>query len=160
MGESVLLDTSFFIRLLNREEKLHENTKKYYRYFLDRDYILKISTISIAEYCVIGERSDLPLKQIMVLPFNIDHAEQAGHFAHILFKNKQTLKKKGLHRKIIPNDAKLLAQAHSEKDVIYYVTADSRSEHLIKILNKETNVDFQFIDIHTSWNEQFGELFE
>lgn len=32
---SVLLDTSFFIRLLNPEEKLHKNALRYYRYFLE-----------------------------------------------------------------------------------------------------------------------------
>ena len=159
MNEAVLLDTSFFIRLLNREEKLHENAKGYYRYFLDHDFTLKISTISIAEYCVIGERSDLPLKQLMVLPFNIDDAEQTGHFAQILFQYKNSLKKKGLTRTIIPNDSKLFAQANCDSDVAYYVTADSRSEKLIKILQKSTDIKFQFIDIHTPWNEQFGELF-
>ncbi len=159
MSEAVLLDTSFFIRLLNREEKLHHHAKGYYRYFLDRDYTLIISTISIAEYCVIGERTDLPLKQLKVLPFNIDHAEQAGHFANILFRHKNSLKKKGLPRANIPNDAKLLAQAHMETNVVYYVTADKRSDNLVKILHKVMNIDFQFIDIHTPWNEQFGELF-
>ena len=159
MSEAVLLDTSFFIRLLNKNEKLHENARGYYRYFLDHDYTLKISTISIAEYCVRGKRSDLPLKQLMVSPFNIDDAEQAGHFARILFENKNALKKKKLPRVLIPNDSKLFAQAHYDSDVAYYVTADSRSEIPIKILNDHTAVDFRYIDIHTPWNEQFGELF-
>ncbi len=74
MSEAVLLDTSFFIRLLNREETLHQNAKGYYQYFLDRDYTLIISTISIAEYCVIGERSDLPV--------NYPAAETAGRLTH------------------------------------------------------------------------------
>jgi predicted nucleic acid-binding protein len=159
MSNAVLFDTSFFIRLLNKTEKLHENAKGYYRYFLDNEYTLKISTISIAEYCVIGERSDLPLKQLMVSPFNIDDAEQTGHFAHILFQNKKAFKKKALSRLLIPNDSKLFAQAHCDPDVIYYVTADTRSETSIKILNEDTEVNFRFVDIHTPWNEQFGELF-
>lgn len=41
---SVLLDTSFFIRLLNDEDKLHNNAVGYYRYFLEHKYCLKIST--------------------------------------------------------------------------------------------------------------------
>lgn len=159
MSEAVLLDTSFFIRLLDKTEDLHQNAKGYYRYFLDRDYILKISTISIAEYCVRGKRSDLPFKQVLVSPFNIDDAEQTGDFARILFEHKKTLKKKKLPRILIPNDAKLFAQAHCDADVVYYVTADIRSENLIKILHKHSNVDFEFIDIHTPFNEQFGELF-
>ncbi len=48
---SVLLDTSFFIRLLNDEDALHKNAKDYFKSFLESDIILKVSTISIAEYC-------------------------------------------------------------------------------------------------------------
>lgn len=159
MSDAVLLDTSFFIRLLNKTEKLHENAKGYYKYFLQREFVMKISTISIAEYCVVGERSDLPLKQVMLSPFNIDDAEQTGHFANILFRNKKELKDKGIPRVLIPNDSKLFAQAHRDQNVVYYVTADSRSATPIKLLSAHTKVDFSFIDIHTPWNEQFGELF-
>ena len=48
MKHSVLLDTSFFIRLLNDEDKLHNNAKGYFRYFLENEIVLKVSTISIA----------------------------------------------------------------------------------------------------------------
>ena len=41
----VLLDTSFFIRLLNEEDPLHENAFGYFRYFLEHDFVIKISTI-------------------------------------------------------------------------------------------------------------------
>ena len=159
MSEAVLLDTSFFIRLLNKNERLHQNAKGYYRYFLDNDFILKISTISIAEYCVIGKRSDLPFKQGLVSPFNINEAEQTGLFASILFSNKAQLKEQNLPRVLIPNDSKLFAQAHCDSDVIYYVTADKRSETPIKILSQKLKLDFTFIDIQTPFNEQFGELF-
>ena len=43
---SVLLDTSFFIRLLNKEDPLHENAFGYFRYFLEHDFMIKISTIA------------------------------------------------------------------------------------------------------------------
>ena len=58
----VLLDTSFFIRLLNEEDSLHENALGYFKYFLEHDFVIKISTIAIAEYCVRGDVSELPLK--------------------------------------------------------------------------------------------------
>jgi len=54
MKHSVLLDTSFFIRLLNDEDPLHKNAVGYFKYFLENDIVLKVSTISIAEYCVLG----------------------------------------------------------------------------------------------------------
>lgn len=76
MKHSVLLDTSFFIRLLNDEDVLHENALSYYKYFLENDIVLKVSTISIAEYCVRGKLEDLPLKDIQIVPFNLNHAEK------------------------------------------------------------------------------------
>jgi len=54
MKHSVLLDTSFFIRLLNDDDVLHQNAVGYYRYYLENGIIMKISTISVAEYCVLG----------------------------------------------------------------------------------------------------------
>ena len=62
MRHSVLLDTSFFIRLLNDEDPLHKNAVGYYKYFLENETALKISTISIAEYCTMGKLEDLPLR--------------------------------------------------------------------------------------------------
>ena len=54
-GKCVLLDTSFFIRLLNDQDALHQNTRGYYRHFLQNSVRLKCSTISVAEYCVRGK---------------------------------------------------------------------------------------------------------
>ncbi len=94
MKHSVLLDTSFFIRLLNDEDKLHENALSYNKYFIENDITLKASTISIAEYCVLGRIEDLPLKDIQIIPFNLNHAEKAGEFAKIIFtENKITFQK-------------------------------------------------------------------
>jgi predicted nucleic acid-binding protein len=47
MTHSVLLDTSFLIRLLNDEDPLHLNTKDYFKYFLENEILLKVSTITI-----------------------------------------------------------------------------------------------------------------
>ena len=67
----VLLDTSFFIRLLNGEDPLHENAMGYFRYFLKNGFIIKISTIAIAEYCVRGEVSELHLKTCSLFPLTL-----------------------------------------------------------------------------------------
>lgn len=78
MKHSVLLDTSFFIRLLNDEDPLHRNAVGYFRYFLENDITLKVSTISIAEYCVLGNLEDLPLKNVQIVPFNLKEAQKTG----------------------------------------------------------------------------------
>ena len=93
-SKNILLDTSFFIRLLNDNDLLHSNTLEYYKYFLEKQFILKCSTISISEYCVKGQLEELPLKDIQIVPFNINHAQKAGEFARIIFENKVNLKQK------------------------------------------------------------------
>lgn len=64
----VLLDTSFFIRLLKEDDRLHENAVDYFRYFLENDFVLKVSTIAIAEFCVKGSTDMLPLNNMQILP--------------------------------------------------------------------------------------------
>ena len=86
---SVLLDTSFFIRLLNEEDSLHLNALGYFRYFLEHDFIIKISTIAIAEYCVRGEVNELPLKNMLIVPFNFDHAQRAGKMIAEVYAEKK-----------------------------------------------------------------------
>jgi len=113
MHEGALLDTSFFLRFLNEKDELFENADRYYQYFLQKDIKLFISTISIAEFCVIGKIDQLPLKNIIVLTFNIQHAEKSGEFARILYEARKDYKLVVNERPIIINDAKLFAQAHT-----------------------------------------------
>ena len=118
----VLLDTSFFIRLLNDQDPLHQNTLGFYRHFLQKGVRLKCSTISVAEYCVRGKIEQLPLKDLQILPFNLLHAVKAGEFANIVFTQKNNLNLGS--RSIIPNDSKLFAQANVEKEIAYFATSD------------------------------------
>jgi len=117
-----------------------------------------ISTISIAEYCVGGDISELPLKNLQILPFNLNHAKRAGEFAKIVFeakgKNKINLEK----RNIIPNDTKLFAQADCEKSIEFYLSSDSESLKIYNLLKQKTSIKFQFIDLKTPYNETFGLL--
>jgi len=75
---SVLLDTSFFLRFLNDQDPLFRNADGYFRYFLQKEYSMMISTISIAEYCVRGEVLELPLRNLQVVPFNLILITQRG----------------------------------------------------------------------------------
>ena len=88
---SVLFDTSFFIRFKDEDDPLFDNANKYYQYFLQNGVVLKCSTISVAEYCAGGNINDLPLKNLQIVPFNLDHAQRAGKLARIVFENKGLL---------------------------------------------------------------------
>lgn len=158
MKHSVLLDTSFFIRLLNDEDSLHTNAVGYFRYFLENDIVLKVSTISIAEYCVLGNLEDLPLKNIQIVPFNLKEAEKTGQFANIIFAKNKVSEEKLTPRAIIPNDSKLFAQADLDKSVTHFVTSDIRSKNTLALLKKGTNPKFEIISIDIPFTETFGIL--
>lgn len=113
MHKAVLLDTSFFLRFLNDKDPLFKNADNYFRYFLQKEITMMISTISIAEYCVGGDVHELPLKNLQIIPFNLDHSKRTGEFARVVFQKKGKLKLK--ERNIIPNDTKLFAQARLYK---------------------------------------------
>lgn len=155
----VLLDTSFFIRLLNGEDPLHENAMGYFIYFLKNGFIIKISTIAIAEYCVRGEVSELPLKNLLVVPFNFDHAQRAGKMIAEVYAEK---KKRGAiitPRAVVPNDTKMFAQADIEPDINFYGTADVESKKVYDLIKSaEGKLSFSFIDITIPHYTYFGEL--
>lgn len=88
MHKAVLLDTSFFLRFLNDKSFLFNNADGYFRYFLHNEIKMYISTISIAEYCVGGTINELPLKNLQVIPFNLNHSKRTGEFAKLVFQKK------------------------------------------------------------------------
>ncbi len=158
MKHSVLLDTSFFVRLLNDEDPLHKNAKGYFKYFLEKEIVLKISTISIAEYCVKGKIDELPLRNLQIITFNLDHAQRTGKFAKAIFDENNISNEKLVPRAIIPNDSKLFAQADLDKEVTQFVTSDARTKNTIAALKKRIMPKFDIIDISRPYSETFGIL--
>ncbi|HPI18797.1 MAG TPA: hypothetical protein PKY56_00365 [Candidatus Kapabacteria bacterium] len=156
INKAVLLDTSFFIRFLNDDDPLFKNADEYFRYFIQSKIIMTISTISIAEYCVGGDISELPLKNLQILPFNFEHSKRTGKLGRIVFQNKGSLKLR--ERNIIPNDTKLFAQADCVKNIEYYLSSDTESLKIYNLLKKEINPKFQFIDLNDSYYDFFGVL--
>lgn len=157
MNKSVLLDTGFFIRLLNTNDPLSRQTESYFRFFLQEQYPLLISTVSIAEFCVRGSLDQLPLKNLRILPFNTLHAVRAGELAAAIFasKGRSIL----TERTIIPNDTKLFAQADTESGIGFYLSSDTESNKVFTLLKREgKHPRFQFLDLHIPHSEIFGLL--
>lgn len=123
---------------------------------MQNEITMMISTISIAEYCVGGDVHELPLRNLQIVPFNLDHSKRTGEFAKIVFQNKGKLKLK--ERNIIPNDTKLFAQADCEKAVEFYLSSDTESFKIYNLLKLESAPKFEFIDLSTPFNETFGIL--
>ena len=153
-----MLDTSFLIRLLKEDESLHESAKAYYQYFLQNNFILYVSTVAVAEYCVHGELDQLPFQCVRITPFNLDHAEKAGSYARTLFEAKKTGEYSPEQRLIIPNDTKIFAQA-SSVGALYFVTADTNASKAMTLLAKENGFSVTHVDIHNPLSSFSGTLF-
>ena len=153
---SVLLDMSFFCRLLSISDPLHENAKGYYRYFIENGIDMMVSTISIAEYCVLGEVADLPLRNLKIIPFNFNHSTIAGELARELFKARKQGEYTPDNRLIIPNDTKLFAQALSDNNIRYFVTSDAKATTVLNIFSANRNLTFEHMNIARPHNEMFG----
>lgn len=159
MAESVLLDTSFFIRLLNAEDPYHQSAVDYYKYFMEKGITMKISTIAVAEFCVKGSLTDLPVRNLMFVPFNMNHAVKAGELMAIVYDERQKRGSQITPRSVVPNDTKMFAQADVINDIKYFCTADSEAAKVHEIMKSRIHVNFQFIDIRThTYNATFGVL--
>lgn len=156
-NKTVFCDTGFMIRLLDRTSDLHSNALGYFKYFLEEGFAMYMSTIAVAEFCVKDKIDSLPLKNILLSPFNAFHASKTGEAARILLDAKS----KGImqvdSRILIQNDVKLLVQAQCE-NATHYLTSDTRSKRMYDVLKSNGKVSFDFTDIHAPYNEKFGIL--
>ena len=105
-----------------------------------------------------GAIDQLPLKNLLILPFNIDHAKKAGELGRILYDVRKSGELIINERPIIINDAMLFAQAEVESNIKYFVTSDSRSQSLYEAIKSKISIKFSFIDIKTDHTETFGIL--
>ncbi len=156
--KSVFLDTSFFIRLMNQVDPHHEHAKTYFKRFRDDEVVMATSTIVLAEYGVQGNISHLPLNGLRLLAFDINHARQSSIFAKEAFDARRKGAIETEHRVMIPNDTKLMAQAHIFQ-ADYVVGRDNNFSTLIQFLQGEGLTSCQFLDITLPPNEFWGELF-
>lgn len=119
---------------------------------------LYVSTIALAEYAVRDAIAHLPLRYFRVVPFNIDHAQQAGDFARAVFEARKNLPVQLDQRAVIANDTKLFAQADVVSTITHYLTADRECEKVYTLLKSVRTPRFQFVHLSAPWHQTFGHL--
>ena len=154
----VLCDTGFLIRLNHPQDPLHGHARSYLKYLLERGHHLYVSTIALAEYAVRDRIENLPMRSFRVLPFNIDHAQKAGEFAHIVFSKRDQMPVELTQRVIIPNDTKMFAQADTTIEVAYYLTADQKCEAVYRLIHESMSLRFKMLSLLIPCYQAFGEL--
>ncbi|MFM9879105.1 MAG: hypothetical protein ACKVOO_01680 [Burkholderiaceae bacterium] len=103
-----MLDTSFLISFTDSSRAHHAVAIAYYRECVRRQVPMYLSTVVISEFQVKQAISDLPLRNFVVLPFNIDHAMRCGLLVRSMVRDTQD------DRVRVKDDFKLVAQCDCE----------------------------------------------
>ena len=117
---SILVDTSFLITLADSGRPHHSVAVQYFEEALRRNVPLYLSAIVISEFQVKQPITDLPLRNFIVLPFNIDHAMTTGLLMRAV--NRDT----GDDRVAVKDDLKLIAQTVCES-ITHVLTEDTNT---------------------------------
>lgn len=155
--DSILLDTSFCIRLLKSNDDLHQNAKSYFKYFLEKKIEIYLSTIVIAEYSVKDDPANLPLEFVKIIPFDFFDGKTAGEFHSILLGHKEQVA--NIDRNVIKDDCKLMAQLFN-RDIHGYITKDRKSfSQIIGPIKTSKRFEIKLLDLEISVKDFKGELF-
>lgn len=147
------LDTNFLISLLDSKHMHNKNANDYFEVFLRNGVQLYTSTIAVAEYCVKGQVTDLPLRNLKVMAFDLRDAVETGKFRKLILENKGQLLH--LDKKTIPDDTKLLAQAEN-LGVDCFVSADVGCNKAYTFLKKQNLVYYHFFDLNVQCSTNLG----
>lgn len=151
--KSVLIDTSFLIRLLDDNGALHQNAVRYFKEFVLNDYELFISTIAISEYLVRGKIENIPLDRFKKLAYTMQHSIETARIAPLLYAHRGKL---SACRDSVKDDCKMFAQANCE-GIDYFISSDTEAKNLCEKQIKD-HIKFEFIDINQKCSEFFGLL--
>lgn len=155
--DSILLDTSFCIRLLKSNDELHQNAKDFFKYFLEQKVEIYLSSIVIAEYSVKDDVNNLPLEFVKIVPFDFFDGKTAGEFHSILINNKEQVA--NVERNVIKDDCKLLAQIFNRK-IGTYITKDKKSfGQIFMPIQKAKSFNIELLDLEIPLKDFKWELF-
>ena len=124
---SVLLDTSFLISLSDPNRPHHQTALMYYRECIQRQIPMMLSAIVVSEFQVKQAINDLPLRNFIALPFNIDHAMACGLIIRGQARDPEDDRVK------VKDDFKLIAQCECE-GISHLLTEDAST--LTKYLSR------------------------
>lgn len=155
--KSIMLDTSFCIRLMDNTDALHANSLEYYKFFLEEKISMHISTIAIAEYGIGDDPINLPLSNLQIEVFDFLDAQTASKFHKEIKGSKDNIA--GYNRRIITNDVKIIAQI-STKKIDALISKDIKSiKQYIDPLSSASLLSLRFIDLNIPLATARGKLF-
>lgn len=145
----VLIDTSFLITLADKSRKNSATARRYWKYFVDQEIPIFLSTIVVSEFCIKQEIDPAILRCCITLPFNWDHALLAAKF------DWTRLRPSGVERAALKDDIKIIAQA-AVAEMQYVITDDTESfSRYCEVLKAHGEVDFKTIKLEDGFDSAF-----
>ncbi len=155
--KSIMLDTSFCIRLLDKNDALHQNALGYFKYFLLEKISMHLSAIAVAEYAVGDDPANLPISHLQVEAFDFLDAKTAGNFHKEIKGTQENIL--NYNRRIITNDVKIFAQV-STKKIEAIISKDVNSfKQYLQPLEKANLLQVRFLDLNIPLHQTLGKLF-
>lgn len=150
MNNSVLLDTSFLISLVDASRENHNKAKEFYRYFIDNKIAMVLSAIVTSEFCIKQPITDLPLENFRPLPFNLPDSYHISNLFEDKFKNVDN----GISRVSVKDDYKIASQCNFNK-ITYLLTEDEPLFTLLNSLQSEKNISFKPLLLQDGYEKSF-----
>ncbi len=130
MNNTVLLDTSFLISLMDDSRENHLKAKEFYKYFIENKFPMILSSIVTSEFSIKQSVSDLPLYSLRPLPFNISDSHHLSSLFEVKFKGYKS------DRISVKDDYKIVSQCSFNK-ITFLLTEDSELCALIDSMRAE-----------------------
>jgi len=121
MPDGVLLDTSFLISFADSTRKHHAVARQFFSHFVDEGLLMFLSTIVASEFHLGQPITDLPIDNMVTLPFNLSDAMRSAELDFRKYKGTP-----GTTRVALKDDFKILGQAKAYQ-VAYLITEDESS---------------------------------
>jgi hypothetical protein len=151
MSNSVLLDTTFLISLVDDTRPNHTNAKGFYKYFIDNKIAMILSSIVTSEFCVKQQLTDLPLKNFKTLPFNIPDSYHLSHLFLDEFKGQL----EGSCRAAIKDDFKIVSQCSFNK-ITHFITEDQPLCNKLRSLKSNGKIQLNALYLPDGYRIAFG----
>jgi len=151
MNNSVLLDTSFLISLVDASRKNHNKAKEFYKYFIDNKIAMVLSAIVTSEFCIKQPLTDLPLENFKPLPFNIPDSNHISYLFEEKFKNV----KNDISRVSVKDDYKIVSQCNFNK-ITYLITEDEALYNMLNSLSLDKDISFKPLLLQDGYEKAFG----
>jgi hypothetical protein len=150
MNNSVLLDTSFLISLVDASRENHNKATEFYKYFIDNKIAMVLSAIVTSEFCIKQPITDLPLENFRPLPFNLPDSYHISNLFEDKFKNVDN----GISRVSVKDDYKIASQCNFN-NITYLLTEDEPLFTLLNSLRSEKNINFKPLLLQEGYEKSF-----